>query len=128
MPIKNLNIGKINYNDKLVGYRVRINFEGNLIEKRFSSQKFTIEENLQKAKDYLESIKNNEDVSEFKLNNKNNNCPMNIFPKNKKGKHIGYEVNITIKGKKHTKCFCSMKIEMEEKLKMAIDYKNSLLK
>ena len=123
-----LNIGEVLYKDKLVGYRVRINFEGNLIEKRFSSQKYTVEENLQKAKDYLKSIKNNEDISEFKLNNKNNDCPMNIFPKNKKGNHIGYEVNITIKGKKYTKSFCSMKIEMEEKLKMAIEYKNSLLK
>jgi len=83
---------------------------------------------LEKARNYLESIKNNKDISEFKLNNKNNDCPINIFPKNKKGKHIGYEVNITIKGKKYTKSFCSMKIEMEEKLKMAIEYKNSLLK
>ena len=123
-----LNIGEILYKDKLVGYRVRISFEGKKIEKKFSSQEYTVEENFEKATKYLESIKNNEDISEFKLNNKNNDCPMNIFPKNKKGKHIGYEVNITIKGKKYTKSFCSMKIEMEEKLKMAIEYKNSLLK
>ena len=124
---KMLNIDEVKYKDKLVGYRVRISVDGKLNEKKFSSQDFTIEENLQKAKDYLKLIKNNEDVSEYKLNNKNSDCPTNIFPKNKKGIHIGYEVNITIKGKKYTKSFCSLKIEMEEKLKMAIEYKKTLL-
>ena len=124
---KLLNINEVKYKDKLVGYKVKIVFEGKLIEKRFSSQDFAVEENLQKAKDYLESIKNKEDVSKFRLNNKSNNCPTNIFPKNKNGIHIGYEVNITINGKKYTKSFCSMKIDMEEKLKMAIQYKKTLL-
>jgi predicted acetyltransferase len=125
---KLLNINEVTYKDKLVGYRVRIVFEGKLIEKKFSSKAFTVEENLKKAKDYLECIKTKKDVSNIRLNNKSNDCPTNIFPKYKKGIHIGYEINITIKGKKYTKSFCSIKIDMNKKLEMAIEYKKNILK
>ena len=112
----------------VIGYRVRIVVDSVSTEKRFSSQKFTVEENFKKAQDFLEKLKKGEDVSDIRSNNKSNDCPVNIFPKNKKGVHIGYEVNIVIGEKKHTKSFCSLKITMEEKLKMAIEYKKTLLK
>ena len=121
------NINDIKYKNKLVGYRVKIVFEGILYEKRFSDQKNSIEENFKKAQEYLEKIKNNEDISTVRSNNKSNDCPLNIFPKYRKKVHIGYEVNIKLNYKKYTKSFCSMKLKMEEKLKMALDYKSNLL-
>lgn len=121
------NITEIKYKEKIVGYRVRISIEGNNIEKRFSSQKNTLEENFNNAKEFLVKVKNKENIDDIRLNNKSNDLPLNIFLKKKKGNIIGYEFMITIDGKKHTKSFCSKKISMEDKLKMAINYKNNLL-
>jgi hypothetical protein len=122
------NITEFKKDDKILGYRVRIVFEGVSHEKRFTNQDYTLEENFEKAQEFLRKIKNKEDLSEYKANNKSNDFPLNIFPKSKKGKHIGFEVNITINKVKHTKSFCSLKIPMEEKLKMAIEYKEEILK
>ncbi len=121
------NITEIKYKEKIVGYRVRISIEGKNTEKRFSSQKNTLKENFNSAKEFLDKVKNKENIDDIRLNNKSNDLPLNIFLKKKKENIIGYELIITIDGKIHRKSFCSKKISMEEKLKMAIDYKNNLL-
>ncbi len=122
------NITGIEYKGKIVGYRVRIAVDTQKFEKRFSSQKNTLEENFNSAKEFLEKVKNKENVDDIRLNNKSNELPLNIFLKKRKGENIGYEFNITLDGKRHYKSFCSTKISMEEKLKMVIDYKNNFLK
>ena len=122
------NITEIEYKGKIVGYRVRIAVDTEKFEKRFSSQKNTLEENFNSAKEFLEKVKNKENVDDIRLNNKSNDLPLNIFLKKRNGKNIGYEFNMTLDGKRHGKSFCSTKISMEEKLKMAIYYKNNLLK
>jgi hypothetical protein len=124
---ENPNITECIRDDKLVGYRVRINYKQHLYEKRFTSTKFTTEENYKKAEEYLDDIKNERELTDTK-NNKTNDCPTSIFPKKIKGEHAGYEVNLTINHKKYTKNFTSKQFTLEQKLQMAIDWKEETIK
>lgn len=118
------------YKEKiLVGYIARRKENGKQFQKYFTSTKFSPEENKLKAIQYINSIKNNKDDSDInKKYNKENNLPKNInLAVNKNKKICGYTVHIMKEGKKYSKTFQKSYLSMEEKLQLAINYKNSVL-
>lgn len=117
-------------NGKFVGYTCQKRYNGKLFKKTFSSKKFTYEENKIKAINYIkEFMLNKNDNNYTKYNKTDTALPTNIiFSKNKKTKEIcGYEVFVSKDGIKYNKTFSNSKLTMDEKLKLAIDYKNSVI-
>ena len=118
----------VDKNNQHIGYKVRRREKGIQIQKMFANKKFTLQENLKKAKEYLDSILNkNEENNKY---NRIFNLPKNIsYYRDRKTKEpIGYKVNIIIDGKTHSKTICKNNISMEEKFKIALDYKEQLYK
>lgn len=126
---KSMNIKEVFRNNKLVGYRVYRKINGQLNQKYFTSQKNTIEKNLELSQEYLFSLKHKLEY---------NNIPFNrlsgtILPKNikyyiNKNKEIkGYVVHIIKNKKVYKKNFGSSELSMEEKYKLAIDYKEKIM-
>lgn len=92
----------LNDNEFHVGYFARRRENGKVFQKYFTSQKFSLEENLAKAKEWIENIKNNKADGAVKYN-KANNLPKNInYIRDEKDKTliIGYRVDILKDGKK----------------------------
>ena len=125
-----LNIKPYYDDDKIhIGYFARRRENGKVFQKYFTSKKFSLDENFTKAKEWIESIKNNK-VDNSKKYNKNNNLPKNInyiHAKNDKTKIIGYRVDILKEGIKITKSFQSINGNLEELLNKAINFKNESL-
>ena len=115
--------------DKLVGYRVLRRVEGKLRQKYFTSQKNTVEDNYKLAKEFLNSVKNNEPY-ENNYYNRTTILPKNIvLYKNKRTKEIrGYTVQIIKDKILYKKNFSVCAPTMEEKLKCALKYKEKIEK
>jgi hypothetical protein len=122
-----LNIRPVNRNNVQVGYVVKRSENGIHYCKKFSSTKNSLEENLELAKKYLESIKSNNIQENFIINNKESKLPTNIFNKKKNGILIGYFVSMNINKKRYEKHFSHKKYTLEEKLELAIQHKKYLL-
>ena len=120
-----LNIRPCYRNNELVGYVVKRIVDSKLVCKKFSSTKYTPEENLIKAKDFLENLKSGIVIGVE--NNKISNLPKHIFLKQRKNIPYGYEVNITINCERYNKSWNSSKQNMEYKLQQALEYRNFIL-
>lgn len=120
-----LNIHKIYRKGIHVGYRSQRKEKGFHFYKTFANTNFSLDENYNKAKDWIEEIK--EGKLEDKKYKKENKLPTNITYKRKKGIIKGYRVNIRIIGKLYSQDFTADKYNMNEKLQQAINYKKSIL-
>jgi len=112
-----------------IGYFARRRENGTIFQKYFTSKKFSLEENLAKAKEWILNIKENKEDSAVKYN-KSSNLPKNInYIKDKKDKNliIGYRVDILKDNLKTVKSFQSKSGNLEELLNKAIEYKNQIL-
>lgn len=108
------------------GYFVRRRENGIVFQKHFTSTEFSLEENLQKAKEWIINLKNNKVDTSIKYN-KSSNLPKNINhikDKNDKETIIGYRVDILKDGVKTIKSFQSKKCNLEELLLKAMTFKN----
>jgi len=119
------------YNDNNIhtGYFARRRESGKVYQKYFTSTKFTIDENLNKAKKWIESIKENKCDTSNKYN-KTSGLPKNInLIKDKVDKDliIGYRVDIYHDGTKYIKSFQLKNGNLNELLNKAIKYKELLL-
>jgi group I intron endonuclease len=125
-----MNIRKVFKNEILVGYRIWRKDKGKSYSKLFTNTKFTPEENFKQATDYLNSLKNHEEII-IPQYNKTANLPKNItyhVDKRYRSEPYGYKVSIYNNGKSYNKTFCSLEMTMEEKFKLALEYKEELLK
>lgn len=124
-----LNITPDFRDDKHVGYRVRRVHKGKEHSKRFTNTKFTIDENLQKAKEWLECFEEKKELDHDVKYNKESDLPKHIFlKKDKKSKEpIGYEFMMTYNKIKYNKSFTSKKQSLDVNLQKAIDYKEHIL-
>jgi len=121
---QNFNYHKTRKGD-ITGYKVSIIKNGKTYTKNFADNKFSMEEKFVFAKEWLEHMKkgNTEFVSSY--NNENDMRHINIV-KNKKGIQTGYRVKIIKDGKRYSKGFETSKLSLDEKLKMAIEYRDKL--
>lgn len=123
-----MNIKPYYRNDVLVGYMACRRQNGKLYKKIYSSTKFSPEQNKQKAVEYITYIKNHKNEKIYSKYNRSDNLPTNIiYRKNKSGVAVGFEVCIQKNGIKYVKTFANSKNSMEEKLQLAIKYKNSVI-
>jgi group I intron endonuclease len=116
------------YKDKktgeIIGYRARRREHERYAEKFFTSKKFTLKENYQKAKEFIDAVKNKEEDKYVKYN-KTTGLPKNIscvLDEKDKAKIIGHQVNITHNKKMIHKSFQSDTTSLEDLLKEAIDF------
>ena len=100
-----------------VGYRVTRTQGGVSYDKMFSSSKYSLEENLQKAIEYLQDLKNNK-VDDYTPRNKESKLPSQIYKD-----HEGYRFQIKLEGTTYCKSFTDSALSMDEKLKLAIQAK-----
>ena len=119
------------YNDNNIqtGYFARRREQGKVYQKYFTSTKFTIEENLEQAKQWIESIKTNKNDTSTKYN-KTSNLPKNInYIKDRVDKDlvIGYRVDICQDGVKYIRSFQLKNGDLNKLLNEAVKYKNSIL-
>jgi group I intron endonuclease len=123
-----MNIKEYHEEGILIGYRIRRREQGITHQKYFVSKKNTPEDNLKLANTYIENLKKG--IVDNNKYNKIHDLPKNISfyrDKIKKGDMRGYSVHIMKDGKKYLKTFSSLDKTMEQKLEMAIEYKNSVL-
>jgi|LakMenEpi03Aug12_release.lakeMendotaPanAssembly.Ray.scaffolds.fasta_scaffold200631_2 hypothetical protein len=121
----NMGFKEIYRNKLLIGYRARRKMKGIEYEKCFSSSEYTIEENKNKAIQWLENLKNDKIIG--LKDYKKNKLPKNISEIKEDNKCVGYRINLMIKGKRIDKSFQSLTISLDKLLKDAEDYlKNKL--
>ena len=122
-----LNILPYNRNDKHVGYIVKRGVNGKKFTKWFTSTKYTLDENLAKAHEWLNELKKDEiDLKNLEIK-KETLLPKNIgYSKNKKGDIIGYRAWINVDKKTYAKEFCKKSESMEEKFIQATKYLKEL--
>lgn len=116
-------------NDIHIGYYARRRESGKVLGKYFTSTEYTVEENLQKAKEWMESVKQNK-IDNSNKYNKKSNLPTNInYIKDKVNKElvIGYRVDILKNGIKILKSFQSKNGNLEEQYNKAINFKNNII-
>lgn len=119
----------LNDEKQLIGYFSRRRENGKVFQKYFTSTKFSPDENLIKAREWVNDIKNNKNDISLKYN-KSNNLPTNIShvkDKNDKTIIIGYNLHIMKDGVKYSKSFQSKTGNLEELLNKAIQKKNEIL-
>lgn len=126
-PNGELNIKPYSKDGKVIGYRVKRRFNGKQYNKYFTSVEFSAEENLEKAKAYLEELKQGK--IENHLYNKAIDLPMNInYIRHKKTKAIiGYRVDILKNGKKITKSIQNATESLDKLLEKALLIKKTIL-
>lgn len=124
------NIRELKDNDgKVIGYWVQRVENGKEYNGRFDNHRFSLDENLERAKEYLEKIKNKDpEIMNKRLYNKTNDLPPNICYTKHKGEISGYLFRYNVEGYKHSKTFADRQEPMEEKYKKAIQYKEQYLK
>jgi group I intron endonuclease len=113
-----------------VGYFAKRRENGTVFQKYFTSTKFSVDENLLKAKDWVENLKKNKTDLTSKYN-RNNDLPKNInYIKDKKNSKliIGYRVDILKNNIKIRKSFQSKKKNLNELLQMAINFKSEVFR
>jgi group I intron endonuclease len=119
----------IDKNNNHTGYVARRRENGKVFQKMFAKKKYSLEENLTLAKQWIEIIKNNKTDTALKYN-KSNDLPQNIGhirDKVDKNLIIGYRVDILINGIKFMKSFQNKNGDMNELLDRAIKYRDSIL-
>jgi len=122
------NVCPVIENGKTLGYRVDMQIKGTKYTRVFSSSEFTMEEKLEQAIKYKTDILNGNDTTKENINSKHKELPKNVnIAKNKAGKIIGYTGKVIINKVPHVKMFIKVSVPMEEKLKQATDYVNSIL-
>lgn len=111
----------------VVGYVVSKNINSTRYTKNFANSKNSLETNLELATKWLENLDlgNKEDTNRY---NRTNNLPKNISNHYTAKKEIdGYQVKLEHKGKRYIKSFTFKNLSMEEKLQMALEYKEKLI-
>lgn len=119
----------VNDNNIHVGYFARRRENGKVFQKYFTSTKFSLEQNLTKAREWISNISKTHQDSEIKYNKKDN-LPINITAikdSTNKDVVIGYRFNIMINGKKITKSFQDKKANLDYLLNKSIEFKNATL-
>jgi hypothetical protein len=129
-PTKIMNIKQIKSRsgDKhVVGYKVSRDIDGKRQNKDFSDSKFSLEENLALAQKYLEDLKLgiNVDIKHKKPDGLPVYVRYYYIPKTKE--IGGYKVEIKKKDAYFSKAFTKKSISMEEKLRLAVEYKDEIL-
>ena len=125
---QNISFVKNEEGTTIIGYQVSIKIGSKNYYKRFQAQTLTLIQKLELALEYKKSIMNKEifDSNKYK---KKREVPQYIsILKNKdKTEIIGYRFAISINGKKTGKSFQDQTLSLEEKLQLAINYKESIL-
>ena len=123
-----MNIKPYNKNNKLVGYIVCRKEKGIRYSKYFTKMSNTPEENHELAVNFLDSVKKllvtNDTINKY---NRKDSLPANIHAYYKNDKLIGYKVFIMKNNKKYSKTICSVSKPLDELLKKALEYKESIL-
>jgi group I intron endonuclease len=124
-----INIIERNVNGKLVGYIVQRKKDKKRYTKNFGNTKNTLDENLDLAIKYLEQVELGEKEEDDNRYNRTIDLPKNIsYNYNNKKNICGYAFKIERNGHRHCKSFTFQTLSMEEKLEIAIKYKDEYLK
>jgi group I intron endonuclease len=115
-----------NPDNEHVGYFARRRENGKVFQKYFTSKKFSLEENLNKAREWIKNISKNKIDSEIKYNRKTN-LPKSIYEIKENNIIVGYRVQINIDGKIIRKSFQNNKSDLNDLLKKAIEFKEGIL-
>lgn len=107
-------------NGVLTGYVVAKYINKVRYNKNFGNTKNSLEENLQLATQWLEDL----NLGKIVIDRSHKNISEK---KNKHGVIIGYQLKIERDGKNHCKVFTKKTLTMNEKLQLAIDYRNNYL-
>ncbi len=123
-----MNIKPYFKNENLIGYTVQRRENGKVFRKYFTNSKNSVEDNLRLANEWLNNVKNNI-INQNNINkyNRTDNLPKNIYSVIENNKLVGYKINIMRNNIKYTKSFQSCETPIEELLKKAIEYKESIL-
>jgi group I intron endonuclease len=117
-----------NKDGSIRGYKVQRNINGIRNEKAFVHKKYTLDQNLERAKKWLEQLKVDGNKDNDNKYNRVVKLPRNIsyyIDKHTKEK-LGYNINVMKNGKSHVKCICKKNLTMDEKLKIAIQMRDEL--
>lgn len=115
-----------NGTNSLVGYIAKRRMYGKIYEKCFISEKRTIKQNFELAKKFIDNLKKG--ILDNNKYNRKDKLPKNIsYRKNKHGEPIDYYVGIRIRKHRYFKMISDPKMSMEDKYKLAIEYKNKIL-
>jgi len=118
-----------NKNNIQTGYTARRRENGKIYQKLFSDTQFTVEENLNNAKNYIDSIKENKIDNSIKYN-RSNDLPTNICcikDKINKSQIIGYRVDILCNGLMIRKSFQSKTTDLKILLDNATKFRDEKL-
>jgi hypothetical protein len=116
-------------NGLTVGYRVNVLKDGIRSDRSFQNSINTMKEKLNLAIQYKDQILNGDVVEKRpNINIKHVDLPrgVNIY-NNRSGELVGYVGKIIINKKMHKKLFIKMSVPMDEKLKQATEFVNSIL-
>jgi hypothetical protein len=117
-----------NNKKEIAGYKVTVMKDGIKSNRSFMNTNETMEERLQKAIRYRDSVLNNNPIEKATTNSKHCDLPKNVnIAKNKKGEIIGYTGKVIVNKKVHMKQFIKVDVPMKDKLKQAIEYVNGIL-
>jgi len=116
-------------NDNIIGYTAV--FKNNKISysKCFMSSKLTLEEKLEKAKEWVKKYNEGKiDLSKDK-NFNNPNAPKNMYPKYSRSNKelIGYQIQLKKDGIRYNKSFCDPDISLEDNYDNALEYRKEIL-
>jgi group I intron endonuclease len=125
--IPNIHAIKNYTNNSIIGYKVVRYYNGKEYTKSFRHTKYTLEENLNFAKEWLLKMKQGI-IDNTKLNRLGNLPKYIYYYKHKKTKEIiGYVVKMNIDNKMKDKTFTNSNLSLNEKLNNAIEYKKMVL-
>lgn len=117
-----------NKKGEIVGYIVDVMKNNVKFRRTFSLPDKTMEQKLEQAIAYKNSVLNDCITDKPNINMKNPDLPRNVnIYKNKSGEIIGYCGKVIVNGKMQKKLFIKVDVPMEEKLKQATAYVNSIL-
>jgi hypothetical protein len=111
----------------ILGYKVSRDYDGKRYNKDFADGKYSLEENMNFAKEWLNELKNGNHIDN--KHKKPDNLPIYIrYYYEPKTKEIGgYKIEIRLDGFYHSKCFTKKSLSMEEKLRLSIEHKDEIL-
>lgn len=123
-----MNIQERRVDDILIGYVVSKHINNIRYTKHFANTKNSLQENLELAKKWLQELDDGKTNDDNRYNRKFE-LPKNIsYNYNNKKLLVGYNVKIEKNKKIYCKSFTFKDLSMEAKLKLAIQYKDELLK
>lgn len=111
----------------VIGYKVSRDEKGIRYNKDFSDSKFTLEQNLELAKVWLEELKKGNHIDN--KHKKPDDLPLYVrYHHDQISKKLcGYKFEIRANGESISKCFSKKSMTMEVKLDLAIKYKDEIL-